>query len=506
MPVEIELKLRLDPRHVARLRKHPLLKRGVHHVSRKLYTIYYDTPDLELWRAGIALRLRRTGTRWIQTIKGGGSVVAGLHQRDEFETEVAAPFPDVGAIGGALAEHFASLKLRARLKPLFVTEFTRARWTLAPAPGVEIEASIDRGVIKCGDATEPICELELEVKSGPPWRACQAAMQLLKAAPLLVEDRSKADRGIALFLRHSRAPCKAPPSPIAAQMTSNDAFKALVQSCLAHYIANQHGMLEDDDPEYLHQMRVALRRLRSVVDTFSPLFPAAALQAPDAETHWLALELGNARDWDVFATESLAPAAAGRRRPAGMATIAQSAARLHRDARRAARHAAASARAQGLLLALGGWLSAETWSIALDDAQRIRLQQPVAQFARTVLDASSRRVNKRGRHLQLLAPRELHRLRIAIKKLRYATDFFAALYPRNHVKPYLARLAVLQQILGLINDAATVPRLLEAVASSGILRREALDIILRQNASLCARLLKRLPHAWQQFRRVRHFW
>jgi triphosphatase len=505
MPVETELKLSVAPRHVARLRNHPLFEHAVHHGSRKLRTVYYDTPTLELWRAGITLRLRRDGARWIQTIKGGGTVAAGLHRRDELEMAVATPCPEFAAIGGDLARHFTSPDLRSRLAPLFVTEFTRTRWTITPARGVKIEASVDRGVIRCGTAAEPVCEIELEIKAGPPWRTYEMALQLLEAAPLLVEDCSKAERGVALFERRARAPRKAPPSPIKAEMSSHDAFKVLVQTCLSHYIANQHGMLENDDPEYLHQMRVALRRLRSLFDTFGPLLPPSEFQNRDAEARWLSRELGEARDWDVFLTETLALSAKGQRRAPGMPAVKRTAARLRRDAARAARRAVASTRAQRLLLDLGKWVSAASPRRRHNDAQRMQLQQPVAPFARLVLDTASKRVLKRGRHLILLSPHELHRLRIAIKKLRYATDFFAALYPRNRVQPYLARLADLQKLLGIVNDAATAPRLLEAVAA-GILRHDALGTIVHRNAALRAHALKRLPRSWRQFSRTGGFW
>ena len=326
MPLETELKLQVDPRHIARLRGHPLFKHATRRASGKLHSVYYDTPDLDLWRAGVTLRLRRVAGRWVQTIKGGGTVAAGLHQRHESETGIAAPVPDFSAIGGEFAAHFASPELRARLKPMIVTEFTRVSSIMAPAPGVAIEASIDRGIIKCGAATEPICELELEVKTGPAWRAYQLAMQLLETVPLLVEDRSKAERGIALRLGTRGKPLKAPPSPVAAGMTSNSAFKALVLTCLAHYTANQRGMLAGADPEYLHQMRVALRRLRSVFSTFGPLFPAAVLEPPVAETRWLARILGAARDRDVFVAETLPPVRARYAQHRGIAALARSAA------------------------------------------------------------------------------------------------------------------------------------------------------------------------------------
>jgi len=509
MAVEIELKLSLDPRHIARLRNHPLLKHATHHSSRKLYSVYYDTPDLKLWQAGVALRLRRTGEKWMQTIKSDGVVVAGLHQRREFESEIAAPFPDFSAIDDTeFAAHFAAPNLRAHLKPVIVTEFTRTICMLAPAEGVKIEASIDRGMIKSGDATAPICELELEVKAGPAWRAHQAALQLLETVPMMVEDRSKAERGIALHRRTPRKPLKTPPSPVIAGMTSNDAFKALIQMCLLHYTANQRGMLDGADLEYLHQMRVALRRLRSVFSTFAPLFPAAVLAPPVAETRWLARMLGPARDWDVFAAETLPPVIARYAGHAGMAAVARSAARMRQASNRSARRAVASARGQGLLLALGGWLSAETWTESLDDAQRNEIERPAPEFARTVLAAASKRVLKRGRHFGSLASSELHRLRIAAKKLRYAVDFFAPLYDGGRARDYRTPLARLQDALGAYNDAVTVTRLAARAGRGvqGAAANEARGIMLGWSAGMQEAGTRHLKRIWKEFRAARPFW
>ena len=556
MPLETELKLQIDPRHIARLRGHPLFKHATRRISRKLYSVYYDTPDLDLWRARITLRLRRIAGCWVQTFKEGGKVAIGLHQRHEFETEITAPFPDFSAIGDdELAAHFAPPQLRAHLKPMIVTEFTRTSCVLTPAEGVAMEASIDHGIIKIGAATEPICELELEVKTGPVWRAYQVAMQLLEAAPLLVEDRSKAERGVALYLGTRCKPLKSPTSPVASGMTGNSAFKALVLTCLAHYTANQRGMLDGADPEYLHQMRVALRRLRSVFSTFAPLFPAAVLEPPVAETRWLARILGAARDWDVFIAETLPPVSARYPQHPGMAALTRSAAMLREAANRTARRAVVSARGQGLLLALGAWIDAETWLEAFDDtpasskqgsrlrdanvresgatlsragaasvfrvtspegaplppsdgAKRSEMQRPISGFAQTVLDAALKRVRKRGRHFANLAPPELHRLRIASKKLRYATEFFAPLHDGKSARDYQDALARLQDELGSYNDAVKMTSLAERASRGlrGAAANEARGIMLGWSAGMQAVGTRHLKRVWKGFRGAKRFW
>ena len=125
MAVETELKLRITPGQLARLKRHPLLKEhsSTRPVTRRLYNIYYDTPKLDLYRSGMALRLRHAGRQWLQTLKGGGSVKAGLHQRNEWEVPVSGPALDFsGAEGVDWDKHLPGLS-RKKLQPIFVTDF-----------------------------------------------------------------------------------------------------------------------------------------------------------------------------------------------------------------------------------------------------------------------------------------------------------------------------------------------------------------------------------------------
>jgi triphosphatase len=509
MSLETELKLQIEPRNFARLAAHPLLKGAANRVKHKLYGVYYDTPDLDLWRAGVTLRLRRCGKHWVQTVKSGGGVAVGLHQRHQFETALKTPLPDFGILQTtAVAAHFSSLELRAQLKPLIVTHFTRTSCLLRPAGGVAIEISLDRGQIKSGDATAPVCELELEMKEGPAWRAYQLALKLLESVPLLVEDRSKAERGVALHLAEREKPFKVGRSDVATGMSTNEVFRTLIRGCLAHYTANQRGMLNRGDPEYLHQMRVALRRLRSVFSTFAPLFPPSVLAPPVAETRWLARILGAARDWDVFATETLPPVTARYAGHDGLVTLARATERKRAAANSRARSAVASARGQGLLLALGAWTSAETWLEALDDAQRTALAQPADEFARETLDAALKRVRKRGRKFAELAPHDLHRLRISAKRLRYATEFFAPLFDEKAAGDYRAALARLQDALGSYNDAVKMTTFAERAGQglTGAAINEARGIMLGWSAGMQDTGTRYLRWVWKDFRAAGPFW
>lgn len=506
---ETELKLWVPPEAARQIRAHPLLKSRVRPVVRKLYSIYFDTPGLDLWQHGVALRVRRSGGRWLQTVKGGGTVQAGLHERVEIETEVAGPYPDCARIAeGALTRIFASRELCAQLKPVFVTKFSRSSRLIELNPGVAVEASMDRGEIKCGDVAEPVCEIELELKSGSGWQLYEFALKLLETIPLRVENRSKAERGYALLRGERPAPAKASTAALAADMTVSDAFKTIAWTTLNHLQANEHGMLERRDPEYLHQMRVALRRLRSAFSVFAALLPETTTEPLVAEFRWLAGALSPARDWDVFVSETLPPIREAFAQHAALAQFARECARLRRGANRRARRAVGSARYERLVLDFAAWLAAEKW---VSEATETPLATPgssAREFGAAVLERRYARVRKRGRKLRQLSAAELHRLRIAVKKLRYAMDFLVPLFAAKRARDMISHLARLQNILGAMNDAAAVERLVRDAfgAGAGRAMSEARGIVLGWSHGRALTLRRELRGAWKAFRAAEKFW
>ncbi len=304
------------------------------------------------------------------------------------------------------------------------------------------------------------------------------------------------------------APVKARAAALAADRSVNDAFKAVLWANLAHLQANERGMLEGRDPEYLHQMRVALRRMRAAFSVFAPLFPEAVTAPLVAELKWLAGALGPARDWDVFVTETLPAIAADSGEHAQLGALGKRCARLRRAAHRRAHGAVASKRHQRLMLSLAGWLAAEAWLTRMDEAARARLAGPARGFAGVVLEKRYAQVRKRGRKLAQLDASELHRLRIAVKKFRYATDFFAGLYRARRVREMRERLVRLQNILGAMNDAATVENMTGTVFRGAGNRsaKKARDILLAWSRGRAATLKRELKGAWKEFRSAEKFW
>jgi triphosphatase len=267
MAIEIELKLTIDPTHVARFRHHSVLKSMMQGKPRrhKLHNVYFDTPDQDLQRAGIALRLRRMNGNWIQTVKSDGGVEAGLHQRNEWEWPVRGEEPELAPIVASDLK-LLTPKLLARLRPLFVTDYWRTIWQLRTAQGAEIELVLDQGDVYAGDSCQPISEIELELKGGEAASLFEVALAIQEHVPLWVEDRSKAERGYMLCSGEAPSPRKAQHVPLTPEMPVAEAFQRIARECLSQLQGNVAEL--GQDPEYLHQARVAVRRLHSVLGVF----------------------------------------------------------------------------------------------------------------------------------------------------------------------------------------------------------------------------------------------
>ena len=234
-------------------------------VTRRLQNIYYDTPKLDLHNSGMALRLRHAGQQWLQTLKGGGAVQAGLHQRNEWEVPVKRAALDFSATQEVEWDELLAPPLRKKLQPVFVTDFSRNSRML-DFQGAQIELCMDQGEVR----TEHAQHADLRTGAGIEIRRSAAlfelALAILEIVPFELESVSKAEQGYRLLSGYVGQPVKDIAPAIAARTdTLADMLKTMVWSCLQHFQDNLGGAMVSDDPEFLHQMRVALRRLRVVL-------------------------------------------------------------------------------------------------------------------------------------------------------------------------------------------------------------------------------------------------
>ena len=511
MSAEVELKLTLPPDQARLLGRNPVLAastvKGPH--TQRFYGIYYDTPDRLLSRNGVALRVRRQGRRWIQTLKEEGRVEGGMHHRPEHEAAAPEGKLNLPALQATpVAGLFADPEVMAQLAPIFVTDVRRTIRILKTEGG-EVEFALDRGEVRADQSAEPICELELELKSGSPEAVYDLALTLQEQVRLRIENRSKAERGHALAGLAEPRPTKARPPGIDEAMPVSAAFQAIAFSCLGHAQANERGILEGNpDPEYVHQMRVGLRRLRSAFSVFGSVLPRPSCQPAIDEIRWIANSLGPAREWDVFATEALPPIMAAFPDHTGLARLAQAAEGLRVECREAARTAVASERYEHLLLRVSAWLTCEKWRAVMPQDALPILAEPLQPFAVRMLQRRHRRVRRRGRDHERLTPEERHGLRIALKKLRYCAEFFGPILEPDAMRAYTRGLADLQNVLGVLNDAAVTGRLLVELAARhpGPDLDEALGIVQGWTRQFTVERLGHLAEAWERFEEAKPFW
>lgn len=497
MSHEIELKLALPKSALPALRRHPLVA-GAEKLGNAvtLDNTYYDTPELQLKARRVAVRTRRQGRIWLQTVKCAAVSSGGLSQRPEWEQPYSGSFDfsqvDVPDAAKLLARHAEALV------PVFTTRFRRETRRFNPRDGVSILLMIDQGevCVTTPDGTErqaPICELELELEQGQPGDLFALACELAQTLPLMPADISKAERGYRLFLGTPLAAARAEASTLEAGQNVVEAFRSLAFACVRQWQANAAAALSIEDadaipPDFIHQLRVALRRLRALIKLFAPALPAEFAGQWNARLRDNANRFGDARDLDVFYTELLEPVATeGLADPASHAALLQAVAR----ARELARHDAGKAldmATQGRML-----LEFSTELLRLPSGSLVAAAD-LRTFARLRMARLRKRARRQFDAAATLEPTRLHALRIGFKQLRYGIEFFAPLFPPKAVARYQEGLVRAQGTLGFLQDVDIARGRLFAWSATNPALQVAAAFVLGWHAPRYARLRRRVLH------------
>jgi triphosphatase len=502
--MEVELKLEVAPQDLVKVGRSKALDAVQHGAARasRLFSVYYDTPGQDLRRRGFSLRLRRQGRKWTQTLKGPGRVFGGLHSRDEYEWPLRRAALDAQALRETPHRALFKRKLRESLVPAFSTDFRRRSLELEFEDGSRAELALDRGEIRAGRRRTPLAEVEVELLAGDSAAMIEFASRLAEEVPFSIGMSSKAERGYGLLAPVAAAPRRNQPVELEPSLPASAAIARLAQSCLVHARANEEGFLARTDTEYLHQLRVGLRRLRAVLTVPREDEWRLALAPLRAELKWLWQALGAARNWDVFADEVLGRLS-GHDRSEEIEELRRRASRLRRAEVERAREAVRSARYQRIWLSLARLFDAHGAALAPGRSAR--------QLADAVLDRRYRKVLRWG-DPPPSAPEALHRLRIEAKKLRYLAQLFAPVYGGKHAprraKRFLDALSDLQDVLGTINDASISVALIEQAALDGKqpLDREAAGLATGWVAAKREEARLALPEIWRAFAGARPFW
>ncbi|MCW8836103.1 MAG: CHAD domain-containing protein [Rhodospirillales bacterium] len=462
---EIEVKLEADPDDLARIGRlrwlRPLVQGRT--TTRILRTIYFDTKDHRLRKLGMVLRVRKEGRRFIQCLKRHAP--ESPVSRQEWESVVPSHVPDLAHLRAVPA--LRGLKLEApALLPVFETGFRRTTRTLRHPAGGHVILAVDRGEIVSGAVTTPINEIELELADGPAVAIFDLAKRFCAELPVRVSLRSKAEKGFDLAQGKAGAVwARAFPVSLPGGASAEDALAMAMVGGIRHLAANSDCVISRTHHEGVHQMRVAARRMRAVLSIFRKQSPHDVFSAIDGHLKWLIAALGPARDWDIFIDETLAPF---KEMAADNPVLAETIARAEqcRNAAYAdAQRCIGSATYAEAVLDIAAWLHEKPWRESASTEPVGIADIPAMDFAARTLARRHSKVEKLARRFDTMTPEERHRLRISTKKLRYAAELFASLYPAKDSKRYLKCLARLQDSLGALNDLTTAERLLQSLGA-----------------------------------------
>ncbi|MDX1653573.1 MAG: CHAD domain-containing protein [Candidatus Competibacteraceae bacterium] len=482
----------LDPLRVQVLVDHPRLA-GTKAIHQRILTRYYDSGDLDLERLGLRLAVRWREGHWCQSLEEAQTGVILT------EALVEGPEPDRTklTIRGKLARRLNRALDGKALVSHVQLEEERSRRVLEP----DLEVTLSRQHIEAAGRRESL--IRLEITAARFGEVLALARQLARQAPLLQQEERGGERGFGWLTGRWPSFYKARPLALETDLDAEQAFGVIVASCLKQVRANLVAVL-DGQPEGVHQLRVALRRLRAALKAFRPLIPKQASETLVGEVRWISGLLGPCRDWDVFIEEGLKPIAGHFPQRRGLKNLLDRARSLRGGHYRQLYQALTTSRYHLMILDWQVWLAERAWREYCTESQGKILAAPARDFALRVLKRAYRRVVEEGERFGELTVVERHDLRIRIKELRYALEFFSCLFDPKAAGRMAKASSQLQDSLGILNDIAVAKRLLEEAGTAPNNATRAL--VEGWYGCKAAMLVGRFPDGWSAFIGQQPFW
>jgi inorganic triphosphatase YgiF len=522
--LELELKFELKPNDVRKLIRSSVIKvMQCEPLTRQtLRAIYFDTPDLKLSRRGVSLRVRQENRRYVQCVKSELGAdkdlqAAGGFTRNEWEWPARSATLDWDTLKSdkALKAVFKGVNVR-KLQPIFSTDIRRQTRLLVTPGGARIKCDIDQGRIISEDRETPISELELELMSGDVAELLALARMISDIVPARLSMRTKAYRGFTLFLGQGHAWKRAEPLALKESYSAEDVLLSAMMQGLRHLIHNEDCVLTRSSTEGVHQMRVAMRRMRSLIATYKKLLAKGSYEPLSDLLNAAANELGPARDWDVFLDELLVPVEAEFEGAPELETLRERAELRRQDGYERADQLIASQGYARLLTDVLHWAGSRAWRQMTEGAEdhmpaARRMDEPAKKVGADVLARRHGRLIKAGTGLENLSAEQRHQLRIAVKKVRYASEFFQSLFPSKMTAPYIRALRALQDNLGHLNDLSSAQTMMAELvkASRGVKAKElarAAELVEGWYAAAHKKREASLRKAWNAFTKAKAFW
>jgi triphosphatase len=484
----LELELGLDPDDAARLPRLALLApwRGKAR-SRAMRITWHDSPDRKLASQHLALAEQRPAWRLERLLPDGATwppgapppVLASAHRFVELGHDFPEPLVPIASFEG------------------------RARVTDLNTEHGPVVMTLMSGAVRTLAGEHQVCRLRLE---GAMLPVQTVALALAGSLRLAVPTASLAAEAIAIVSSLPAGARRDGAPELPTGLSVAEAFAHVaghLTDVILHYApaaaGGKHG------PEPVHQMRVAVRRLRSAVKVFQRALRCPPLDAADAGLKALAGKLAPTRDWDVFVTETAATVAAAFPAQKPLRRLMIAAERRRRASHAELREFLASADFRRLGIELACLAASTEWHAALGEAEQAELATSLEEFAARVLSRRLKRLLQVEGELAELEPTALHVIRLNAKRLRYAAEIFAPLFPAKTTHRYLKRLSRLQDSLGRLNDAAVATGLLAELSGTGG-SQFASGLVLGFSGAHNSKTRNRLDGTWQKFRRQTPFW
>src|SRR5215831_6941240 len=505
---EVELKLASTPNEMPHLKQSLLEMAGEGHATcRKSFDTYYDTADDKLRREGFVLLVGERDSDHIQQVSAkeirGITPPMGGHWEDVIEGD--RPNPRAPISGAHLPIGLDYAELHAR----FTTRVRRTLFTLRPDASTQIEGALDEGEIRTadGNSVEPITEVELLLRDGEPAALYGTALRLLEIAPLRLEIRSKAERGYHLLGRGTEAPQSqaSPVSHLKPDLTVEESLQRIGQNCLSTVLLYE-AMATANIPDGVHQMRVALRRLRSAVTTMKRMLPSEQYQWVTQTLKWVAGVLGPTCNWEVFSSGLLAPVRSVLLSGQELDDFSRVCEHERRSAQEGANAAIRSPQYTAALLKLSQWFASRSWRNQPVSEQSALLMAPIETVAPTLIGRRYKKVKKSADGFAELSLEQRHEFRISVKKLRYTIEVFGDLFDSEKVSEFVRLLKPLQDDLGYINDVRVANELLTDLQISNVAIARAAGIVLGWHDRGFADSDRKLRKHVRRFREARPFW
>src|ERR1039457_5566698 len=516
-PKEIELKLSVAPEDIAVLRNHPHFAGALHDPTHEtLDSVYFDSDDRFLRDHGLTLRVRHIGDKRVQTIKTA-SQGSDCFERSEWEQAIEGDQPDLTRVMDTALGPILTDDVRNTLKPVFETRIERTAYHLNGNDN-DIVMAVDEGQIVATDSSCAVSEIELELKHGNLTELFKIARAISDIVPAQLDVKSKSERGYELIDKTPVAAEKACDPELSAGMSAGRAFTLIGRACLRHLVANEPAT-KIRDAEALHQMRVALRRLRAAISLFSDMLRDDRIDTIKSELRWLATEFGPARDLDTLFIEVLKPLRKQHAKEPGFVSISQMFARKRLKAHRQAQEAVQSARSPKLVPDPAEWVEAGEWRKRKAPPMRASWEMPIEIYAANQLSRRRKKIRRRVAKIGNLTPEQLHRLRIQGKKARYAAEFLSSVYQgkksAKRSRNIISSLMQMQNCLGGINDVMTRKALCADIIASpgrGLTAEQnrhrafAAGLIIGDQQAQIQQLLDRARKAHSRFAGAKIFW